>query len=158
MTTAIAFQKAEATWIAMDASVTEDNIRIPVKRKNWLIEHSDYIMAVSGVVNVIHAIERLVRKNEVEKVESYFPDRIEDFEKELKELKSKSEAKSEDQEIILKTIPRDEALKLIKKYIDKNPGCRTSDIIINLEIDPDLVLDVIRTLRQRGEIRSEKIE
>lgn len=90
-----------------------------------------------------------------------FPDyesRITKLEKELEQLKGKSAVESEEQEIVLRSLPRNEAVKVIKKYIDENPGCRTSDIILNLEIDPDLVLEIISNLQQGGEIRSEKIE
>lgn len=90
-----------------------------------------------------------------------FPDyesRIAKLEEELKKLKTKYEGESEIQEVRLRSLPYDEAIQLIQKYIDENPGCHTSDIILNLEIDPDLVLEIIRNLQQSGEIRSEKIK
>jgi len=57
----------------------------------------------------------------------------------------------------LRKIPHEKAVALIKKYIDENRGCRTSEIILNLQLDPDIVLKAIRALREKGEIRSEEI-
>ena len=55
----------------------------------------------------------------------------------------------------LRKIPRKDALALIKKYVDEHQGCRTSDIIYDLGLDPDLVLSVLRKLEETKEIRGE---
>lgn len=57
----------------------------------------------------------------------------------------------------LKKIPRSKAIAKIKSYINKHQGCRTSDIIYDLALDPDLVLSVLKELKEKAEIRSEDI-
>ena len=56
-----------------------------------------------------------------------------------------------------KKVSENKAIEIIRKYISKNPGCLTSEIIFNLQIDPDLVLSVLKKLRKQGEIRSEPV-
>jgi len=55
----------------------------------------------------------------------------------------------------LRKIPRKEAVALIKKYVDEHHGCRTSDIIYDLTLDPELVLSVLKELEEKKEIRGE---
>jgi len=43
--------------------------------------------------------------------------------------------------IELRVIPESEAKKVIKKYIREHPGCITSEIIENLELDPALAVE-----------------
>lgn len=58
----------------------------------------------------------------------------------------------------LVSVPRENAITLIKSYIDSHQGCRTGDIIYDLGLNPDLVLGVLRELEERGDIRGEDIE
>lgn len=58
----------------------------------------------------------------------------------------------------LRKIPHEKAVALIKSYIDEHQGCRTSDIIYDLALDPDLVLKVLKKLEEKGKIRSEDFE
>jgi hypothetical protein len=58
----------------------------------------------------------------------------------------------------LRKISHEKAVPLIKKYIDENQGCRTSDIIYDLALDPDLVLNVLKKLQEKSEIRGEDVE
>ena len=58
----------------------------------------------------------------------------------------------------LKKIPLDEAEEKVRKYINKHQGCRTRDIIFDLELDPDLVLEVLQKLESKGNIRGEEIK
>ena len=60
---------------------------------------------------------------------------------------------AEEEEIELKVIPRKEAIKKIKSYIDEHPGCLTGDIIYDLGLDPDLVLSVLEKLQKKKVIR-----
>ena len=63
-----------------------------------------------------------------------------------------------EEEIVLKKIPFDQAKKLIYLYIRNHPGCLTGDIIVDLELDPDLVLEVLSYLKHEGIIRGEPVE
>jgi len=49
-------------------------------------------------------------------------------------------------------IPRSEAREMILDYIVKHPGCWTSDIIIDLELDTDFVVSILQELKSEGEI------
>jgi len=60
--------------------------------------------------------------------------------------------------IKLRKIPPKEAIPLIKRYIDKHQGCRTSDIIYDLGLEPDLVLKVLKELEEEGKIRGKDFE
>jgi len=62
------------------------------------------------------------------------------------------------QEIELRVLPIPQAKDLIKKYVDENPGCLTSDIIINLGLEPRNVLEAISQLQREEKLRGENIE
>lgn len=68
-------------------------------------------------------------------------------EKKVRELIERQE---EGEAISLVSIPREEAIKKIKSYIDEYPDCTTSDIIYELGLDPVLVLDVLDELQNKG--------
>lgn len=63
----------------------------------------------------------------------------------------------EEGEIELVEIPEEEATSRIVEYIKENPGCRTSDIIFNLHLDPNLVLKVLKNLGDQQKIRGEPV-
>lgn len=66
---------------------------------------------------------------------------------------------SEETPIIeLKKIPLEEAKLLIHKYIKEHPGCRTSDLIIELALDPDLVIKALSQLKKEDRIEGRDIE
>ena len=83
MTTALAFEKAKTIWIAMDNGVTCENMKFPAARKNWLIEHINYTVAVSGRTIDLHWVEEIVMSDTGK--ESYFPNRKGEFEEKLRE-------------------------------------------------------------------------
>lgn len=56
-----------------------------------------------------------------------------------------------------KKVSKIKAAKMVKEYVVKNPGCKTSDIIFDLKLHPDVVLPIFRSLREEGELRSEEI-
>ena len=60
--------------------------------------------------------------------------------------------------IEFKVLPREEAVKLIEDYIEKHPGCLTSEIIEALQLDPSLVVDILRELEEKGEVESREPE
>lgn len=62
----------------------------------------------------------------------------------------------EEEEELVK-IPEEEALARIDDYVRNHPGCRTSEIIFNLRLDPDLVLKVLKKLEERGKVRGENV-
>jgi predicted transcriptional regulator len=61
-------------------------------------------------------------------------------------------------EIDLRVIPESEAKKVIKKYIREHPGCITSDIIENLNLDPALAVQALNLLEEEGKVRGEEVE
>lgn len=60
-------------------------------------------------------------------------------------------------EIELRKIPKNEAIELIKAYIVKHLGCRTSDIIYDLTLDPDLVMECLNELEEKKKVVGKKI-
>jgi len=82
----------------------------------------------------------------------------EKLEEMVKKCLKEREEQAEKEVLKLRRISHEKAVTLIKNYIDENPGCRTSEIILNLELDPDVVLKAIKALREKGEIKSEEIE
>ncbi len=57
----------------------------------------------------------------------------------------------------LRRISRKNAITRIKEYISKHPGCRTSDIIYDLALDPDLVISILTELEDKGNVSSEDL-
>ena len=57
----------------------------------------------------------------------------------------------------LKTIPKEEAKELIANYIKNNKGVNTSDLIFELGLSVDLVLEVLKELKQEGKIEATDI-
>ena|SRR3989337_719977 len=78
---------------------------------------------------------------------------------ELDKMKSASGEDYSDSkmQLELKKVPKKKAAQLIKEYVAKNPGCKTSDIIFDLKLHPDIVLPILRKFREEGALRSEKI-
>nr|QNO51300.1 hypothetical protein ILBEGJOJ_00030 [Methanosarcinales archaeon ANME-1 ERB6] len=60
--------------------------------------------------------------------------------------------------IDLRVIPESEAKKVIKKYIREHPGCITSEIIENLNLDPALAVEALNVLEEEGKVRGEEVE
>jgi hypothetical protein len=59
--------------------------------------------------------------------------------------------------IELRKLPIDEAKRLIYAYIKEHPGSRTSDLIIELELDPDIVLEVLSQLKKEQRVEGKDI-
>ena len=59
--------------------------------------------------------------------------------------------------IHLRSIPEDEARKLILDYITENPGALTSEIVCDLELEPPLVLKILRSLKDTDLVESREI-
>ena len=60
--------------------------------------------------------------------------------------------------IDLRVIPKSEAKKVIKKYIREHPGCITSEVIENLNLDPALAVQALNLLEDEGKVRGEEVE
>jgi len=54
-------------------------------------------------------------------------------------------------------VPKKKATSMIMEYISKHPGSRTSEVISDLHLDPDLVLEILRKLKKDKKVRSEEI-
>lgn len=63
-----------------------------------------------------------------------------------------------EKEVELVKIPEEQAIKRVSEYIRKHPGGRTSDIIFDLHLDPDLVLKVLRKLEKKGKIKGKNVD
>ena len=60
---------------------------------------------------------------------------------------------SDDASVIeLRKLPIDEAKRLIFTHIKAHPGSRTSDLIIELGLDPDIVLEVLSQLKKEQRV------
>jgi hypothetical protein len=65
---------------------------------------------------------------------------------------------SEDTPVIeLRKVPIEEAKRLIYAFIKEHPGSRTSDLIIELELDPDIVLEVLSQLKNEQKVEGKDI-
>lgn len=61
----------------------------------------------------------------------------------------------QDEDVVeLKQIDKQTAKKQIKDFIEKNSGCKTSDLIIKLELDPPLVIEILKELKKEEVIQT----
>jgi predicted ArsR family transcriptional regulator len=60
--------------------------------------------------------------------------------------------------IELKTVPDEEAEKLITEYVKSHSGARTGDIIYDLGLDVDLVLRILAKLKKEEVLEDKAIE
>jgi len=70
-----------------------------------------------------------------------------ELDKKIKILEERTTS-TEEEEIKFRKIPEEEAKELVKKYISENPGCLTSEIIEELQLDPLLVAKVLKQLEE----------
>lgn len=76
-----------------------------------------------------------------------------DLRQRIKLLESPIEVVSRDEETqFLRKIQPQEATELIQGFVDEHPGARTSDIIHQLSLDPELVVQTLETLKKDGRI------
>jgi len=57
----------------------------------------------------------------------------------------------------LEVIPESEAKERIMSYVNSHVGCRTGDIIYDLELDPDLVIKCLRELESNKQVTGKDI-
>jgi len=97
-------------------------------------------------------IHQLVEQCVDERLEKILTEKLEEI---VKKCLEEREKLAEKEILKLRKVPHKEAVALIKKYIDEHQGCRTSDIIYDLALDPDLVLSVLTKLEKKKVIRGE---
>jgi len=104
----------------------------------------------------IHSIVEECVNKELEKILQKLVDKkLEDVVRKCLEEKERA---VETEIVKLRKVPMEEAVMQIKTYIDKHQGCRTSDIIYDLALDPDLVLKALKKLEKDKLVRGENIE
>jgi hypothetical protein len=59
--------------------------------------------------------------------------------------------------IELKRIPIEDAKQAIHQYLKAHPGSRTSDLIIELALEPDIVIDALSQLRCEGKVEGKNV-
>jgi hypothetical protein len=57
----------------------------------------------------------------------------------------------------LRKVPLEEAKHIIHEYLKKHPGARTSDLIIELTLEPDLVIEALSQLRCEGKVEGKDV-
>ena len=87
---------------------------------------------------------------------------IEELKTEIRELREMierrlSEMEGEEEVVVLQRVPEDEAKKVVLELIKKKPGVRTSDIIIELGLEPELVLKILDELEKEGKVKGEEV-
>lgn len=71
----------------------------------------------------------------------------------LQSIKELEKAKTPEEEVIeLRVLDKQKARNMILEYVNTHPRCLTSDIIMELELDPDLVIDVLDELESEGAV------
>ena len=60
--------------------------------------------------------------------------------------------------IELRRIPIEEAKLSIHSYIKTHPGARTSDLIIELALDPDIVIEALSQLRAEQKVEGKDVD
>jgi predicted transcriptional regulator len=85
---------------------------------------------------------------------AYILKKLEHLRREIEELEDMIES---EEELEFRDISEDEARKLILDYIEKHPGCLTSDIIEGLGLDPLLVGKILKQLEEEGEVEGRSV-
>lgn len=57
-----------------------------------------------------------------------------------------------EKETSLKKISKEKAKKQIQEYVENNAGCKTSDIILELELDPLQVTEILKELQKEQKL------
>jgi hypothetical protein len=78
------------------------------------------------------------------------------FEDAIRQTLNKEAEIEEVQELVV--FPEEEATAMISKFIEENPGFRTSDIICELGIDPTLTLSILDKLQKDNKIIGKPVE
>lgn len=57
----------------------------------------------------------------------------------------------------LRKVPLEDAKLLIHQYLKQHPGSRTSDLIIELALEPDIVIEALSQLRCEGKVEGKDV-
>jgi len=63
----------------------------------------------------------------------------------------------QDDEIELQEVNTKTAEKMIQEFIQSNPGCKTSDLIINLQLPPQQVVEILKKLKEADVVQSKDV-
>lgn len=63
----------------------------------------------------------------------------------------------QDDEVKLQEVDTKEAVNMIQEFIQSNPGCRTSDLITNLQLPPQQVMEILKELKKEDLVQSKEI-
>jgi hypothetical protein len=58
----------------------------------------------------------------------------------------------------LRTIPKEVAKEQVLSYVKSHIGCRTGDVIYDLELDPDLVIECLKELESEHRVKGKDID
>jgi hypothetical protein len=96
-------------------------------------------------------------KNEVGRLGSYLDIMIRQIGLISSRLDKIEAIENEGEALELVNIPEKEATKKVSDYITQHSGCRTSDIIYDLHLNPNLVLKVLRKLEKQEKVRGKDV-
>jgi hypothetical protein len=83
---------------------------------------------------------------------------ISEFFLDHKELLNTSISNLSSNELVLQDIDKESAKKEIIQFIESHEGCLPSEIIEELKIDPNLVIEILKELKEQNLLESKAIE
>jgi hypothetical protein len=119
--------------ISMLSTETPIDIKDIKESFSILLKHSDFLKGI---------LRRFMRENN-------------DF---VKQLLLEIAENQDPQPIIIRHIDREMAKKEIKEYIHAHLGCRTSEIIDNLNLDPIFTMEILKELKTEKCVSSKPVE
>ena len=125
---------------------------MPSFRRHELEAYVGIRLSPELMVKIHQAVEEYLNENLEEIVKKCVDECLEEV---VKKCLEEREKLAEKEVVEVRKIPHKEAVALIKKYIDEHQGCRTSDIIYDLALDPELALSILKELEEKKEIRGE---
>lgn len=76
---------------------------------------------------------------------------------EIRELLLEIRGTTSEEIIEFRKVSKEEARLMVKNYVINHPGCLTSEIIQDLKIDPELVVEILNELVNKGEIKGDYV-
>ena len=133
----------------MKAYPVSDIKRINKELEKEFIEKGEFLKVINDMRHDFLRELESMKQNFLKLIDELFArqkmleERIEKLERRIAEEKRIIE---------FRELPKEEALRIIKEYIRKHPGCTTSQIIEDLRLDPPLVAEVLKELEEKGEV------
>jgi hypothetical protein len=78
--------------------------------------------------------------------------RMRNIERNLELLVAKSQTS---EELVFRSVGEEEAKREIENFVRKKPGSLTSDIVQELQIEPEIVIRILNQLNKEGKVRGE---